>query len=112
MASSNPSSGAAAADDLDQLLDSALDDFTSLDLAAAPKSSSEASASSSSGSARPVMGLGMSLPDPRAPRRRAARQPRRRRGRARVGGAREADARDAGGGPGARDGHRGDRGPG
>uniref|UniRef100_A0A453P8I5 Uncharacterized protein n=2 Tax=Aegilops tauschii subsp. strangulata TaxID=200361 RepID=A0A453P8I5_AEGTS len=74
MASSNPSSGAAAADDLDQLLDSALDDFTSLDLAAAPKSS-EASASSSSGSARPVRGLGMSLPDPRAPRRRAARQP-------------------------------------
>lgn len=38
-------------------------------------SSSEASASSSSGSARPVKGLGMSLPDPRAPRRRAARQP-------------------------------------
>lgn len=43
MASSNPSSAAAAAadggDDLDQLLDSALDDFTSLDLSAsaAPK---------------------------------------------------------------------------
>ncbi|VAI59253.1 unnamed protein product [Triticum turgidum subsp. durum] len=79
MASSNPSSGATAADDLDQLLDSALDDFTSLDLAAAPKRSTSstrrASASSSSGSARPVKGLGMSLPDPRAPRRRAARQP-------------------------------------
>jgi peroxin-19 len=37
--SSNPSSGPAAGDDLDQLLDSALDDFTSLDLAAAPKRS-------------------------------------------------------------------------
>ncbi|KAM0849301.1 hypothetical protein ACQ4PT_053811 [Festuca glaucescens] len=75
--SSNPSSssGPAAGDDLDQLLDSALDDFTSLDLAAAPKSSGEASASSSSGAARPVRGLGMSLPDPRAPRRRAPRQP-------------------------------------
>lgn len=72
MASSN--SGAAGGDDLDQLLDSALDDFTSLDLAAAPKSSGEASASSS-GASRPVKGLGMSLPDPRAPRRRAAKQP-------------------------------------
>ncbi|KQK00638.1 peroxisome biogenesis protein 19-1 isoform X2 [Brachypodium distachyon] len=71
MASSN--SGAAGGDDLDQLLDSALDDFTSLDLAAAPKSG-EASASSS-GASRPVKGLGMSLPDPRAPRRRAAKQP-------------------------------------
>ncbi|XP_051193453.1 peroxisome biogenesis protein 19-1 [Lolium perenne] len=75
MASSSSSTpGPAAADDLDQLLDSALDDFATLDLAAAPNSG-EASASSSTGPARPVRGLGMSLPDPRAPRRRAARQP-------------------------------------
>ncbi|XP_047077692.1 peroxisome biogenesis protein 19-1-like [Lolium rigidum] len=76
MASSSSSTpGPAAGDDLDQLLDSALDDFATLDLAAAPNSGGEASASSSTGPARPVRGLGMSLPDPRAPRRRAARQP-------------------------------------
>ncbi|KAF0922111.1 hypothetical protein E2562_024682 [Oryza meyeriana var. granulata] len=78
--SSNPSAGAHAAGDdlLDELLDSALDDFTSLDLSAAAKSGGEASASASSaasGDTRPVKGLGMGLPDPRAPRRRAAKQP-------------------------------------
>ncbi|KAG2652838.1 peroxisome biogenesis protein 19-1-like isoform X2 [Panicum virgatum] len=83
MASSNPSSAAATAadggDDLDQLLDSALDDFTSLDLSAsaAPKSSSsEASASASgSGAKAPVLGLGSGLPDPKAPKRRGAKPP-------------------------------------
>ncbi|TVU28936.1 hypothetical protein EJB05_20474 [Eragrostis curvula] len=87
MASSTNSSAAAAAaeggDDLDQLLDSALDDFTSLDLSAsaAPKSSGgeasgSASASASGSRAKgPVKGLGMGLPDPKAPRRRAAKQP-------------------------------------
>ncbi|KAL5208598.1 hypothetical protein ABZP36_033033 [Zizania latifolia] len=78
MASSNPSASTAGDDLLDQLLDSALDDFTSLDLSAVPKSSGEASASSSaSGDARPVkgLGLGLGLPDPNAPRRRTAKQP-------------------------------------
>ncbi|GJM86364.1 hypothetical protein PR202_ga02217 [Eleusine coracana subsp. coracana] len=86
MASSANSSSAAAAaeggDDLDQLLDSALDDFTNLDLSAsaAPKSggseaSGSVSAGSGSGAKGPVKGLGMGLPDPRAPRRRAAKQP-------------------------------------
>jgi peroxin-19 len=40
-----------------------------------PSLCSSGEASSSYGDARPVRGLGMSLPDPRAPRRRAARQP-------------------------------------
>ncbi|CAL5056725.1 unnamed protein product [Urochloa decumbens] len=87
MASSNPGSAAAAAataaegvDDLDQLLDSALDDFTSLDLSAsaAPKSSgSEASASASgSGAKGPLgLGLGLGLPDPKAPKRRGSKPP-------------------------------------
>ncbi|KAG8071727.1 hypothetical protein GUJ93_ZPchr0006g42397 [Zizania palustris] len=80
MASSNPGAAAAGDDDfLDELLDSALDDFTSLDLSAAPKSSGEASASSASGDGRPVkglgLGLGLGLPDPKASRRRAAKQP-------------------------------------
>ncbi|KAG8060002.1 hypothetical protein GUJ93_ZPchr0002g25187 [Zizania palustris] len=78
MASSNPGAAAAGDDLLDQLLDSALDDFTSLDLSAVPKSSGEASASSSaSGDARPVkgLGLGLGLLDPNAPRRRAAKHP-------------------------------------
>ncbi|CAL4886260.1 unnamed protein product [Urochloa decumbens] len=85
MASSNPGSAAAAdgGDDLDQLLDSALDDFTSLDLSAsaAPKSSSssgsEASASASgSGAKGPLgLGLGLGLPDPKAPKRRGSKPP-------------------------------------
>ncbi|XP_062219838.1 peroxisome biogenesis protein 19-1-like [Phragmites australis] len=85
MASSSSSSAAAAgADDLDQLLDSALDDFTSFDLSAsaAPKSGAEASGSGSasasalgSGGKAPVKGLGIGLPDPKAPRRRAVKQP-------------------------------------
>ncbi|XP_062222540.1 peroxisome biogenesis protein 19-1-like [Phragmites australis] len=79
MASSNSDSAAAGADDLDQLLDSALDDFTSLDLSAsaAPNSGGEASGSASasgSGAKGPVKGLGLGLPDPKAPRRRAAKQ--------------------------------------
>ncbi|CAN6279448.1 unnamed protein product [Urochloa humidicola] len=90
MASSNPGSAAAATaadggDDLDQLLDSALDDFTSLDLSAsaAPKSSgsgsssSEASASASgSGAKGPLgLGLGLGLPDPKEPKRRGSKPP-------------------------------------
>jgi len=82
MASSNSNSNSNAAapaaadggDDLDQLLDSALDDFTSLDLSAsaAPKSAGEASGSGSGGKG-PVkgLGLGLGLPDPKAPKRRA-----------------------------------------
>ncbi|XP_006647636.2 peroxisome biogenesis protein 19-1-like [Oryza brachyantha] len=78
MASSSDAPGAGDGDELlDELLDSALDDFTSLDLsAAAPKSvEPSASSSSASGDARPVKGLGLGLPDPKAPRRRAAKQP-------------------------------------
>uniref|UniRef100_A0A0D9VJ52 Uncharacterized protein n=1 Tax=Leersia perrieri TaxID=77586 RepID=A0A0D9VJ52_9ORYZ len=73
MASSNPAAG----DDLDELLDSALDDFTTLNLSAAAPKSGEASASSSSAASGPVkgLGLGLGLPDPRAPRRKAAKQP-------------------------------------
>ncbi|CAD6250017.1 unnamed protein product [Miscanthus lutarioriparius] len=80
MASSNSNSAAPAAadgaDDLDQLLDSALDDFTNLDLSAsaAPKSAGEASGSGSGGKG-PVKGLGLGLPDPKAPKRRAGKQP-------------------------------------
>ncbi|KAJ1280296.1 hypothetical protein BS78_04G220700 [Paspalum vaginatum] len=80
MASSNSNSSAPAAadggDDLDQLLDSALDDFTSLDLSAsaAPKSGGEASGS---GAKEPVkgLGLGLGLPDPKAPKRRGGKPP-------------------------------------
>jgi len=78
MASSNSAAPAPAdgGDDLDQLLDSALDDFTNLDLSAsaAPKSSGEASGSGSGGKG-PVKGLGLGLPDPKAPKRRAGKQP-------------------------------------
>ncbi|WVZ74331.1 hypothetical protein U9M48_022529 [Paspalum notatum var. saurae] len=78
MASSNSSAPAAAdgGDDLDQLLDSALDDFTSLDLSASavPQSGGEASGSGSGGKG-PVKGLGMGLPDPKAPKRRGAKTP-------------------------------------
>ncbi|XP_066332237.1 peroxisome biogenesis protein 19-1-like [Miscanthus floridulus] len=82
MASSNSNSNSAApaaadgGDDLDQLLDSALDDFTSLDLSAsaAPKSAGEASGSGSGGKGT-VKGLGLGLPDPKAPKRRAGKQP-------------------------------------
>nr|CAB3447433.1 unnamed protein product [Digitaria exilis] len=81
MASANPSSAAAAAadggDDLDHLLDSALDDFTSLDLSAsaAPKSSGSEASASGSGAKGPVLGLGLGLPDPKAPKRRGAKPP-------------------------------------
>lgn len=78
MASSNSAAPAPAdgGDDLDQLLDSALDDFTNLDVSAsaAPKSSGEASGSGSGGKG-PVKGLGLGLPDPKAPKRRAGKQP-------------------------------------
>jgi hypothetical protein len=67
-------------------------------------------AASASGAKGPVKGLGMGLPDPKAPRRRAAKQPTPLpEGRVRFGGAREADAR---GGARAGDGHGGHPGAG
>jgi peroxin-19 len=105
--STNSGSAADAGDELDQLLDSALDDFTSLDLSASAATKRSASvppfgaqsflwsseritdcyvplalcssggeaSGSASGAQGPVKGLGMGLPDPKAPRRRAAKQP-------------------------------------
>ncbi|KAJ4811861.1 hypothetical protein LUZ62_024427 [Rhynchospora pubera] len=72
-------SGGDHSDDLDQLLDSALDDFGKIDL-----SSSSASQPSSSGAKKPASGvnspsgptgLGMGLPDPRAKRKGKQRAP-------------------------------------
>ncbi|KAJ3680543.1 hypothetical protein LUZ60_016821 [Juncus effusus] len=68
--------GDPSSDDLDDLLDSALDDFNKLDLAKNAQSSSSSSSSSKPSSFGPT-GLGMGLPDRRKGKQRAPSTPQR-----------------------------------